>query len=106
MDSVARAALVNRTHRVVRARAQSMSERRKRLKSLSIPLMTCAALLVILSTAVWTALDQYELNPTGIPDASDQMLVFVLWFFPVSAALMAMIWFRRSRNQSSSEAIR
>ena len=106
MGGAARASLVNRTHRVVRARAKTISERRRRLRSLSIPLAVCAALLVILSTAVWTALDQYELTPTGIPDASDQMLVFLLWFFPVSAALMAMIWLRRSRMQSSSESMR
>ena len=97
------ASLVNRTHRIVRERAKYQSDRRRRLKSLWIPLAVCSALLLIISTGVWSALAQSDLSPTGIPDASDQMLVFLLWFFPVSAALLALVWFKRTRTPSRSE---
>ncbi len=96
----ASAALVNRTHRVVRERARSQSIRRTRLKSLWIPLAVCAALVLIISTGAWTILAQNDLYPSAIPDASDQMLVFLVWFFPVSAALLAMVWFQRTRTRS------
>lgn len=97
----ASAALVNRTHRVVRERARSQSIRRTRLKSLWIPLAVCAALVLIISTGAWTILAQNDMYPSAIPDASDQMLVFLVWFFPVSAALLAMVWFQRTRTRSS-----
>ena len=42
-------------------------------------------------------LDQYEIEPNGNPVASAQIFVFLLWSVPVSAALMAIIWFRQSR---------
>lgn len=100
-QGAARAALVNRTHRVVRERARSQSIRRTRLKSLWIPLAVCAALVLIISTGAWTILAQNDLYPSAIPDASDQMLVFLVWFFPVSAALLAMVWFQRTRTRSS-----
>ncbi len=102
----ASAALVNRTHRVVRERARSQSIRRTRLKSLWIPLAVCAALVLIISTGAWTILAQNDLYPSAIPDASDQMLVFLVWFFPVSAALLAMVWFKRTRTPSGNESVR
>ncbi|GAC1364605.1 MAG: hypothetical protein NVSMB3_13100 [Acidobacteriaceae bacterium] len=102
----ARASLVNRTHRIVRERARSQSARRSRVKSLWIPLAVCSALLLIISTGVWTILVQNDLSPSAIPDASEQMLVFLVWFLPVSAALLAMVWFKRTRVTSNSESIR
>jgi len=106
VTSMAQAALVNRTHRIVRERAKSQSDRRSRLRSLWIPLAVCSALLLIISSGVWTALAQNDLSPTGIPDASDQMLVFLLWFFPVSASLLALVWFKRARTPSGIEPAR
>jgi hypothetical protein len=96
--------MVNRTHRVVRERAQLMKARRSRVRSLWIPMIVCSALLMILCSAVWSVLDQYELAPTGVPDSGDQMMVLLLWFFPVSAAVLAMVWFRRTRDQVEDEA--
>lgn len=101
----ARASVVNRTHRIVRERARSQSDRRSRAKSLWIPLAVCSALLIVLAVAGWMILAQTELAPTGIPDASAQMLVFFLWFLPVSAALLAAVWFRKSQNSTGSESI-
>jgi hypothetical protein len=102
LSAAARASLVNRTHRVVRERAQVMADRRSKIRSLWLPLAVCSGLLVILCTAVWNLLDEYELTPTGIPDASDQFLVLLLWFLPVSMALLTMVWFRHIRGKRSS----
>ena len=101
----ARASLVNRTHRVVRERARQMSAHRSHVRSLWVPLAICASLLVILVTAVWSMLDQYELNPTGMPDASDQFAVLLLWFLPVSAALLMMVWFKRTHTKRSGREV-
>jgi protein-S-isoprenylcysteine O-methyltransferase Ste14 len=105
LNVAARASLVNRTHRVVRERAQQMSSRRDHIRSLMVPLAVCAAMVVILVTAVWTLLDEYELTPTGIVDSSDQYIVLLLWFLPVSAILLGMVWFTRMRGgrRSGSE---
>ena len=101
----ARASMVNRTHRVVRERAKQMSARRDRIRSLWAPLAVCASLLVILVTAVWSTFDQYELNPTGMPDASDQFAVLLLWFLPVSGALLAMVWLRRTQSRRTGSEV-
>ena len=99
-------AVINRTHRVVRERAQLLQARRTRNRTLWIPLVVCAALVVMCSHAFWSLLDQYEISPSGIPDASDQMLVFLLWFLPVTAALLAAVWFRKTRPRVPSETLR
>jgi hypothetical protein len=106
MNVAARASMVNRTHRVVRERARMLQAHRSRVRSLWIPLTICSALLLMICSAVWTVLDGYELTPIGVPDSSDQFLILSLWFFPVSMALLVMIWFRRSRKQSGGEAAR
>jgi hypothetical protein len=99
----ARASVVNRTHRVVRERAKSMAARRSRFRSLWIPLAICSSLLVIICTAVWTALDAYDVTPSGVPDASNQFLVLCLWFLPVSMALLAVALFKRARKREATQ---
>ena len=96
LDMSARASVVNRTLRVVRERAKTLAARRSRIRSLWIPVAVCSSLLVIICTAVWSALDAYDVTPTGVPDASNQFLVLCLWFFPVSMALLAVVLFRRA----------
>ncbi len=103
MNSGASTSMVNRTHRVVRERAKVMKARRSRARSLWIPMIVCSALLVILCSAVWSVLDEYELVPTVVPDSSNQLMVLLLWFLPVSATLLAMVWFRRTRLQADDE---
>ena len=97
-STVARAQLVNRTHRIVRERAQVLKSQRSLGRSLWIPMAISAAFVLILSTAIWSLLDQYELVPTGIPDASSQIFIFLVWFFPVSAAILALAWARRAHS--------
>jgi hypothetical protein len=99
LDTSARASVVNRTHRVVRERAKTLAARRSRIRSLWIPVGVCSSLLVIICTAVWSALDAYDVTPTGVPDASNQFLVLCLWFFPVSMTLLAVVLFRRARKR-------
>lgn len=93
------ASLVARTRRVVSQRAVALRSGRARLRALLVPMLICAASLLIACTAVWSVLDQYDLAPTGIPDASSQIFVLLLWFFPVSAAVLAIVWLRRVRGK-------
>jgi hypothetical protein len=97
-----RASVVNRTHRVVRERAKTMAARRSQVRSLWIPMAVCSSLLVIICTAVWSALDGYEVTPNGVPDASNQFLVLCLWFLPVSMALLAVVLFQRTRKREAA----
>jgi hypothetical protein len=102
-DAPARASVVNRTHRVVRERAKTIAARRSRVRSLWIPLAVCSSLLIIISTAVWSALDQYDVTPSGVPDASNQFLVLCLWFLPVSLVLLAVVLFQRARKREAAQ---
>jgi hypothetical protein len=105
MNTSARASVVNRTHRVVRERAKTLAARRSRIRSLWIPLAVCSSLLIIICTAVWSVLDQYDVTPDGVPDASNQFLVLCFWFFPVSMALLAVVLFRRARKRADGETV-
>jgi hypothetical protein len=95
--TAARATVVNRTHRVVREQALTMREQQQRQRSLWLPVGICSVLLVVICYAVWFMLDGYDLTPSGIPDASDQMMLLVLWSLPVTAALIGLVWFKRGR---------
>jgi hypothetical protein len=99
----ARASVVNRTHRVVRERAKTIAARRSKVRSLWIPMAVCSSLLVIICTAVWTALDQYDVTPSGVPDAGNQFLVLCLWFLPVSMVLLAVVLFHRVRKREAAQ---
>ena len=99
MTTVASAALVNRTHRVVRERARNLQARKRTLRSLWIPLAVSGMLLAVLVIALWTAFEEYEASPVGLPDTS-QMLVLLMWSVPVTAMLLAVVWFRRSRTEN------
>jgi hypothetical protein len=103
IDSAAVSARVNRTHRVVRERARTIQARRSHVRSLYAPLGIFSAFLIGICTAVWSVLDQYDLEPSGTPTASYQMLVLLLWSVPISAALMAVVWFRKSRLTSDGD---
>jgi hypothetical protein len=99
LNATAQASAVNRTHRVVRERAKLIQARRNQVRSLWLPMTICSAMIVIFCSAVWSVLDEYELVPVGVPDSRYQIFVLLLWFFPVSASLLGLVWFRRSRNR-------
>jgi hypothetical protein len=100
----ARATVVNRTHRVVRQQADNMRELRKRERSLWVPLVICSLLLMVLCYSVWYILDGYDVTPSGIPDASDQIMLFLIWSLPVIAAVLGLVWFRRERERANEGA--
>jgi len=101
MNTAASAAMVNRTHRVIRERAGKIQVRRSKVRSLWIPLSVCATLLAALSFALWTAFEEYEASPAGVADTS-QMLVLLMWSVPISIMLLAIVWTRRSGTGSGS----
>jgi hypothetical protein len=109
----ARASVVNRTHRVIRERAQVLQEKRNRDRSLTIPLIVCSALLILTALAVWTGLYQYQAAETveavqsdvaALTDINNHFIVVLLWFVPVSIAFMVTLWVRRNRNNPDDEA--
>jgi hypothetical protein len=102
----ARAGMVNRTHRVVREQALTMQEQKRKSRSLWVPLMIFSFLMLVICYAIWGVLDGYDLTPNGIPDASDQMMILLLWSLPVTAVLLGLVWIKRGRNRvgSNSEA--
>jgi uncharacterized BrkB/YihY/UPF0761 family membrane protein len=107
MNFTARASVVNRAHRVVRAQALVMREQKQRSRSLWVPLGIFSMLLIGLSYAVWALLEGYdELAPNGVPDASDQMFLLLLWSLPVTAVLLGLVWFQRERSRSNNEVTR
>lgn len=99
----ARAPVVNRTHRIVREQAMNMRAQRSRTRSLWIPLAICSTLMLVICYAVWALMAGYDLTPTSIPDASDQMpLVLLLWSLPVAAVALGLVWFRRGGQQENT----
>jgi hypothetical protein len=106
LNGNARAQVVNRTHRVVREQALDMREQRSRSRSLWAPLLICSSLLIVILYAFWGMLDGYDLTPTGIPDASYQMFLFVLWSLPITAFVLGLVWVRRGRTRANGEVTR
>ena len=100
----ARGGVVNRTHRVVREQALTMREQRSKSRSLWVPVTICSISMVAICYAIWGVLDGYDLTPNGIPDASDQLMVLLAWSLPVTAAVLGMVWFKRTRGRSDHEA--
>lgn len=100
-SGTARSAVVNRTHRIIREQAVKMQEERKRSRSLWVPIFISSTLLLVICYAVWANMAGYDLTPNGVPDASDQVLLFLLWSLPVTVVLLGLIWLRR-RNRSGS----
>jgi protein-S-isoprenylcysteine O-methyltransferase Ste14 len=108
----ARACVVNRTHRVVRERATVMQARRSYARSLMVPLAICSVLLILIGFAIWTGLYQYQaaeaaqadVAALATTDSTNHFVVLLLWFVPVSVALLAAVWIHRTRHNSNDEA--
>jgi hypothetical protein len=100
----ARGVVVNRTHRVVREQALNLQEQRQKSRSLWVPLTIFSMLMIGICYAIWGVLDGYDLTPNGVPDASDQLMILLLWSLPVTAAVLGMVWFKRARGRASSDS--
>ncbi len=103
MATGARGVVVNRTHRVVREQALNLQEQRKKTRSLWAPVTISSMLLIAICYAIWGMLDGYDLTPNGVPDASDQLMILLLWSLPVTAVLLGLVWFRRGRGRFGSD---
>ena len=111
VPAVAHSGVVNRTHRVVRERAKVMQQKRNRERGLMAPLIICSVLLTLSVLAVWTGMYQYqaveavEADVTSLATTdNNHFLVVLLWFVPVSVAVLTTVWVRRSRNNADDEA--
>jgi hypothetical protein len=102
MIAGARAGVVNRVHRVVREQALAMREQKSKTRSLWVPLGIFSVLLPVICYAIWGMLDGYDLTPNGIPDASDQLMILLLWSVPVTVVLLGVVWIKRGRNRVGS----
>jgi hypothetical protein len=100
----ARAVVVNRTHRVVREQALNLQEQKQKSRSLWIPLTIFSVLMVTICYAAWGMLDGYDLTPTGVPDASDQMMLLMMWSLPVTLLVLGLAWFKRRSSGSGDGA--
>ena len=113
-DIGARAGVGNRTHRVVRERAAVMQARRSYVRSLMVPLAISSVLLMLVCFAVWSGLYQYQATEAAEAvqadvaalDANNHLLVALLWFVPVTLALLAALLFRFRRNGSDRRTAR
>jgi hypothetical protein len=117
VDTMARSGVVNRTHRVVRARATVMQARRSHMRSLTVPLILCGVMLILTVVAVWSGLYQYQASEAAeavqadvatlaASDANNHFLVLLLWFVPASLALLAAVWLRRTHKGRESGSVR
>jgi hypothetical protein len=95
----ARSGVVNRTHRIIREEALKMREKKEKSRSLWVPLGIFSILMMVLCYSIWFVLEGYDdLTPNGIPDASDQMMLLVLWSLPVTCVLLGAMLLKRGRG--------
>jgi predicted nucleic acid-binding Zn ribbon protein len=95
-------AAINRTHRVVRERAKTLQEQKRRVRSLWIPLIVSFGFLASILFAVWSVLDESEMFTDGIPDSSQNMMMLALWCVPLSVIVLVVVWFRRASANSNN----
>lgn len=111
----ARAAIVNRTHRVIRERATAMQARKRTVRDLMVPVGICSALLLVIATAVWAVADEglagwedglwKRVMDLG-GDAGNSVSILLVWFLPLSVVTAAIVLWRRSRNSSADGVLR
>ncbi len=112
--SNARAAVVNRTHRVIRERATAMQARKRTVRDLMVPVAICCALLLVIATAVWAVVDEGLAGWEGGlwkrvmelgGDAGNSMSILLVWFLPVSVITAAIVLLRRNRNSNADNGV-
>jgi hypothetical protein len=110
MNAAAPASLVNRTHRVVRHRATAIKARRSYVRSLLAPLALCSVLLALAGAAIWTGLYQYQSEAAeavqdvatlATTEANNHLLLALVWFVPLTLALLVAVWVHRARSRDS-----
>ena len=105
----ARAAVVNRTHRVIRERATAMQARKRTVRDLMVPVAICSALLLVIASAVWAVVDEGLAGWEGGiwkrvmqfgEDAGSSISILLIWFLPLTVITAAIVLLRRNRNSS------
>ena len=96
----ARGVVVNRTHRVVREQALNLQEQKQKSRSLWVPLTIFSILMIVICYATWGMMDGFDLTSNGIPDASYQLMILLMWSLPVTAVVLGLVWFKRARNRT------
>jgi hypothetical protein len=108
----ARAAVVNRTHRVIRERATAMQARKRTVRDLMVPVAICCALLLVIATAVWAVADEGLAGWEGGlwkrvlqfgGDAGNSVSILLIWFLPLTVITAAIVLLRRNRNSSADD---
>ena len=108
----ARAAIVNRTHRVIRERATAMQARKRTVRDLMVPVAICSAIALAVATAVWTVADEGLAGwEDGIwkrvmelgGDAGSSISILLVWFLPLSVITAAIVLLRRNRNSNAGD---
>jgi heme/copper-type cytochrome/quinol oxidase subunit 2 len=93
-----------------------MQARRSVTRGLLLPLMICSALLILCSAAVWSGLYQYQaaeadgvvqadVAALATTEATNHLLIVLLWFVLVSVALIIAVWVRRPRKNADGGAL-
>jgi len=102
LRATASASMVNRTHRIIRERATNIQAQKSKFRSLLLPLVVSAGLLLAVVCAAWVMLDEYDVSPVGLPEPGQQLFVFMLWCLPISAVALAVVAFHRAGSKADS----
>ena len=108
----ARAAVVNRTHRVIRERATAMQARKRTVRDLMVPVAICSALLLLIASAVWTVADEGLAGWEGGlwkrvlqfgEEAGSSISILLIWFLPLTVITAAIVLLRRNRSSNAND---
>jgi hypothetical protein len=111
----ARASVVNRTRRVVRARADAMQERKRTVRDLVVPFSICSTILLLIASAVWSLGDEGLAEFQGGVgkrilelggDAGSSISIVLVWFLPLSVITAAVVLLRRRSHDRNDEVPR
>jgi len=103
-STMVRTSVVNRTHRVVRERARVMQAQRKRNRSLWAPILIASSLVILLISAMWVMFDDYEILADSAIDARFHLPLLLIWFLPVTGALLIVALMKRFKPGSAGLA--
>jgi cytochrome bd-type quinol oxidase subunit 2 len=102
-STTVRTSVVNRTHRVVRERARAMQAQRSRNRSLFAPILIASSLIIMIVSACWFMFDEYEMFADATTDARFHLPILLIWFLPVTGALLIVALVRRAKSGSASQ---
>jgi hypothetical protein len=112
VSAAARAAIVNRTHRVVRERAMEMQKQKKSRRELVLPLLICSAVLLLLcyagsvvasGSAFCGVESQLEHRASRLfsgqtMDTGSPAFILLFWFLPITVVTVVAVYLRRNRS--------